>query len=106
VSKLDDMADPPPELGARLNEQVEVAPGAKKRLGDCTIEDATGWIEATNEAAMNHREITQLLARCTAEGIPLPDALHERIVSLTARDGPELVAIRNELRVLIAGSGS
>jgi len=106
VRRLDDREDLPPNLRDRLDDQIEVAPGIKKRLGDCvSLDEAVGWLEAANEAAMNHREITELSQRADAAGIVISDGLHERIVALKRGDGPALIAVRDELRVLIAESG-
>ena len=102
---LDDLADEcPPEVRARLNEYVEVAPGVMQRFGDCTLDDVAGHVEASHEAAMNHGEIGDLLQRAIAEGVAVPADLQERLRA--GGHGPRLVALRNELRSLIASGGA
>lgn len=100
---LGDIAGLPPEVSARLDDIVEVAPGVQKRYGDCTIDEVAGHIEACNEAVMNHREIAELLGTVLAEGIAVPAALRARLSALGEDgSGPRLIAVRDELRKLIA----
>jgi hypothetical protein len=101
MTVLDDLADECPlEVRAQLNEYVEVAPGVMRRFGDCTQDDVAGSVEASHEAAMNHREIVDLLQRALSEKIVVPADLQERLRA--GGHGPRLVALRNELRSLIA----
>ncbi|MEA2201891.1 MAG: hypothetical protein QOI89_2487 [Solirubrobacteraceae bacterium] len=104
MTVLGDMSGLPPDVAAALDEQVEVAPGIKKRLGDCTHSDVAGMFEASVEGTMNHREISDLLTRCLTESGSVPAELRQRIDA--ANTGPEVIAVRNELRTLIAEAGA
>jgi hypothetical protein len=101
MTVLDDLAaECPPELRARLDDVVEVAPGVTKRLGACTMDDAAGYLEASHEAVLNHQETEKLLRAALEQGIEVPSVLLARLAA--ADDGPELIAVRNELRAVIA----
>jgi hypothetical protein len=100
VSTLDEMPDLPPTLREKLDEQVEVAPGVVKRFGDCTHDEVAGFLEASQEAMLNHGEIAELLERANAQGTAVPGELRERLDA--ADRGPKIIAVRNELRKLVA----
>jgi len=103
VITLDDLADEcPPEVIAHLDDTVEVAPGVTKRLGDCTMEDAAGNLEASIERTLNLGEIVDLLRRAKAEKIIVPPELLTR--GGAAVSGPQVIAVRNELRELVRGA--
>jgi hypothetical protein len=103
--RLEDAPGLTPELAALLDDIVEVAPGVKKRRGDCTIDEVAGSLEAAHETRLNAQEIGELLRRAIDEGIHIPPDVFERNPTATA-DGPGLIALRDELRALVdAGQG-
>ena len=100
MTVLGDMRELPPGLVTVLDDLVEVAPGVKKRWRDCTRDDVLGSIDAGHEAVMDYQEIARLLERAVAENITISAEVFDR--QPTDPDAPRRIALRNELRDLIA----
>jgi hypothetical protein len=104
VTALRDMPGLPRDVAAALDELVEIDPdGTKKRFGDCSWGEVAGSYESAQEGVLNHREIAALLQRAMAENVAVGAELLQRLDS--AESGPEVIAVRDELRSLVPRSG-
>jgi hypothetical protein len=86
-----------------LTEQVEVAPGITKPLGECTPADLRGALRPQDEAISLHSEMAVMLNEATDGGVSIPDDLGQRLktANLTTKNPLVLLTLRDELRAIV-----
>jgi hypothetical protein len=84
-------------------EQVEVARGITKPLGECTPDDLRGALQLQDEAVSLHSEMVVIVNEAADGGVSIPDDLGQRLkaANLTTKNPLVLLTLRDELRAIV-----